>query len=72
MEKKYMLTDETTTIKGRTLHRIKALKDFGEVKAGDLGGFIEREENLSQEGNAWVGDYAKVFKRSNWWKCSNF
>lgn len=61
---KYVLTDETITIKGRTLYRIKALKDFGEVKAGDLGGFIEREENLSQEGNAWVGDYAKVFKKA--------
>jgi len=64
MEKKYMLTDETTTIKGRTLYRIKALKDFGEVKAGDLGGFIEREENLSQDGDAWVSDTAKVFKKA--------
>lgn len=64
MEKKYMLTDETKVIDGRTLHRVKALKDFGEVKAGDLGGFIEREENLSQEGNAWVGDYAKAFKKA--------
>lgn len=26
MEKKYMLTDETKVINGRTLHRIKALK----------------------------------------------
>ena len=60
MEKKYMLTDETKVIDGRTLHRIKALKDFGQVKAGDLGGFIEKEENLSQEGNAWICDNAKV------------
>lgn len=61
MEKKYMLTDETRTIKGKILHRIKALKDFGNVKAGDLGGFIEKEENLSQEGNAWIGDIALVY-----------
>lgn len=34
--------------------RIKALKDFGEIKAGEIGGLIEQEENLSQDGNAWV------------------
>jgi hypothetical protein len=40
--------------RGHTLHRIEALKDFGDVKAGDKGGFIESEKNLSQDGNAWV------------------
>ena len=44
----------------RTLYRIKALKDFSNVVAGELGGWIEKEENLSQEGNAWVADDAKV------------
>lgn len=39
---------------GHTLHRIEALKDFGDVKAGDKGGFIESEKNLSQDGDAWV------------------
>lgn len=39
---------------GHTLHRIEALKDFGDVKAGDRGGFIESEKNLSQDGDAWV------------------
>ncbi len=37
------------------LRRIKAVKDFGNVKAGTLGGYIESEANLSQTGNAWVG-----------------
>ena len=38
MDKKYMLTDETKkTEYGITLHRIKALKSFDDVKAGDLG-----------------------------------
>lgn len=61
-EKKYELTNETMnfhtlTEEGFTdikLYRIKALKDFGDVKAGDLGGFVEREENLSQEGTCWI------------------
>ena len=47
---------------GRILHRIKALKDFGNVKKGDLGGFIESEKNLSYEGLCWIFDNAKVFK----------
>lgn len=42
------------------LYRIRALKDFGDVKAGDLGGYIESERNLSQEGDCWVYDKAKV------------
>ena len=34
MDKKYELTDETITIDGtKVLHRIKAIKDFGCVKA---------------------------------------
>ena len=59
---KYELTDETIVVYGRTLHRIRALKDIGtSVKKGDLGGFVESESNLSQEGNCWVYDSAKVF-----------
>lgn len=59
--KKYELTSKTLQYAGHTLHRIKALKDFGAIKAGELGGWIEKEENLSQYGNAWVHDNAKVY-----------
>ena len=58
--KKYELTDETIVIGGKILHRIRALRDFAEVKAGDIGGYIENENNLSHEGNAWVSDKACV------------
>lgn len=58
---KYELTTETLQYAGHTLHRIKALRDFGSVKAGELGGWIEKEGNLSQGGNAWVHDNAKVY-----------
>ncbi len=30
---------------------IKALKDFADIKTGTLGGFIEKEDNFSHEGN---------------------
>ena len=62
--KKYELTNETKTLAdGTVLHRIRALRDiprFG-VKAGELGGFVEGENNLSQDGDAWVSGNAKVY-----------
>ena len=63
MRKKYEFTDETITVNGITLHRIKALIDFDRfgVKAGDLGGFIEVEANLSHDGDAWVYGNALVY-----------
>ncbi len=60
-EKKYKLTEESISFGDRILHRIKAVRDFGNVKKGDKGGFIESEYNLSHDGNAWVRDDAKVF-----------
>ena len=60
-EKKYELTDETIDVDGRILHRIKAIKDFCFITAGDLGGFIEKEYNLSHDNNAWVSGYAWVY-----------
>jgi len=61
MDKKYEMTNEVIEFEGRILHRIRALKDFEFAKKGDLGGFIEKEKNLSQEGNAWVRDNVKVY-----------
>ena len=59
--KKYKLTDEYIELGGGfKLYRIEALIDFGDVKAGDKGGFIEREDNLSHEGTAWVYGNARV------------
>ena len=59
--KKYELTSETKIVFGHILYRIKALSSFGCVSAGDLGGFLESEKNLSQNGNAWVSGDAEVF-----------
>ena len=59
---KYKLTDETmTTESGVLLHRIECVKSFGNVRAGDVGGWIEREENLSKCGDCWVYDNARVY-----------
>lgn len=62
MIKKYELTDETTRVwTGETLHRIRALRDFGNVKVGQLGGWVESENNLSHVGMSWVADEAMVY-----------
>lgn len=54
MEKKYILTNDTRVVRGKTLYRIRAIKDFDNVRKGNLGGFIEKEENLSHEGKCWI------------------
>ena len=64
MEKKYKLTNESVIVNGKTLYRIKSLKDFGNVKKGDKGGFIENESNLSQSGDCWVYHNAKVYNNA--------
>ena len=58
---KYELTSEILQYAGHTLHRIRALKNFGSVKVGERGGWIEKEGNLSQVNGAWVCGYAKVY-----------
>jgi carbonic anhydrase/acetyltransferase-like protein (isoleucine patch superfamily) len=61
---KFVLTDEFIIHEMSVLHRIKAVKDFNDVKAGDLGGWVGSERCLSHLGNAWVYDDAKVFENA--------
>ena len=57
--RKYEITDITMRFEGRTLYRIRALKNFSNVKKGNLGGWVSSEDNLSQEGDCWIYDEAK-------------
>ena len=59
--KKFELTAESKIFAGKKLFRIKALISFGNVEEGELGGFVEKEENLDQSGDAWVFGNARVF-----------
>lgn len=62
--KKYkLLADDTKLVFGRTLYRIQALRNVSDdVVEGDLGGYIEKEANLSQKGECWVYDEAEVYE----------
>ena len=64
--KKFELTNETKIINGKTLYRIKALKNFeyDNIKIGDLGGFVEKEKNLSQYGNCWIYHNSCVYDKA--------
>lgn len=65
MEKKYeILKDQAITMNGSTIYRIKALKNFGDVEAGDMGGFVESEDNLSHEGPCWIYGDAMVYHKA--------
>ncbi|MEZ3506167.1 MAG: hypothetical protein K1W10_04335 [Lachnospiraceae bacterium] len=62
--KKYEFTGEmkkTGLFGNITVKRIRATAKFGGVEEGDLGGWIETEENLSHERNAWVYSNAEVY-----------
>jgi hypothetical protein len=61
--KHFELTEEKViTVDGHVLYRILALRDIPghSVKKGDLGGFVESYDNLSD--NAWVYGDAKVYE----------
>ena len=58
--KKYELIKESKTMfEGIEIYRIRALKDFSDVRTGDIGGWVCSEDNLSQNGNCWIYDNAK-------------
>lgn len=59
--KKFELTTESIYLLGTKLFRIKALVTFGCVKKGELGGFVEKEENLDHTGSAWIFRNARVY-----------
>jgi carbonic anhydrase/acetyltransferase-like protein (isoleucine patch superfamily) len=64
MIKKYKLTDGAYHTNDKILYRIQALEDFGDVKKGELGGFVQNESNLSHKGDCWIYENAKVYEEA--------
>ncbi len=69
MEKKFRLTEEFIEIEsGKKLYRIECTIPFRDVKKGELGGWIEKAENLSGDAwvycDAWVYGNAKVYDKA--------
>ena len=60
--KKFELTNEFVVNSfGIKLFRIQSLVAFGCIKAGEQGGYVEKDENLSQIGDSWVSGNAQVY-----------
>jgi len=59
--KKYEFTGKFKMFLDKKLFQIRALVSFGSVEAGEIGGYIEKEDNLSHAGNAWVSGDAWVY-----------
>lgn len=64
---KSCISDGEMSIVEIKLYRIQALKTFTKpggynpvVHVGELGGYVESEDNLSQEGSCWLFDKARV------------
>lgn len=50
---------EPNIMYGKKLYRIIATRNFGNVRIGDIGGFVEdRYNTLSHDGGCWIGDNA--------------
>ncbi len=62
---KYDLTTNTKIVDGFTLYQIKALRDFGNVKAGHMGGWIDDTSTLDHETDSWIDETSKVFAGSS-------
>ena len=57
--KHFELTSESKVDSfGRTLFRVKLTSDCKWGKAGDLGGWVQKDENIQD--SAWVSDNAQV------------
>ena len=61
---KYKLTENFIIRGNKKLYQIQSLKNFSNVEVGDLGGYIESEKNLSQEGDCWILDNAIVYGKA--------
>jgi hypothetical protein len=49
-----LMTKTTISMLDKTLYQIRALKDFGNIKTGDLGGWIHGDVVLPQDDESWI------------------
>ncbi len=58
---KFYMTDESKILpNGIKVYRIIAARSFGHIRKGDIGGWLQYAENLSQLGESWVADNAII------------
>lgn len=63
-QKRWEFTGETKIVYGREVKQIRACISFGKVSAGDVGGWLEDENSLPQDGEGWLFNLSVAFKSS--------
>lgn len=61
---KYTFTGKTKEKNGIVLKQILANKNFADIKKGDIGGWIEKRENLSQDDDSWIFNNATAYENA--------
>jgi hypothetical protein len=61
---KYKLTHQSMKHDGVPLYRIEAIASFGNVKAGERGGWVQNTRNLAKRGLAWIADEAVAYGKA--------
>ena len=62
---KYILCkDNTNFCTKHKYFRIKSLKDFSNISKNDIGGYVRGYHNLSQKGNCWIYNTARISRES--------
>ena len=59
-----ILKNDSIDYKDKKLYRIKAIEDFGDIKKDEIGGYIEKYDNLIHTDNddsSWVYHDSKVY-----------
>lgn len=57
-----MIKTDKKTFEGKPLFQIKAKVSFGNIAKGEKGGYIEKEANLSADGDALSHNYFCGYK----------
>lgn len=68
MKKYELVQNDTIKVGGAVLYRIRALRDIPATRMpitpGTLGGYVQSEANLSQEGECWIAEGAKAYGKA--------
>lgn len=59
---KYETTGEVRKVSGTSVYRIRSKKNFGDIEAGQLGGWIADENCLNTKDTSWIADEAVVYR----------
>ena len=64
MLKKYKFVGEKKKVGNSMLQQIQYTRSFAGIRAGQMGGWLESEHNLSHDGNCYISEDSYVFENA--------